>query len=272
MNVIVFDTETVGVQTQSLLNVGYTIVDLDLQTANINKVYVSRDYLIRNHFENEMLMLNDMFVGAEKWELMKQNVANKGAILRTIPQIFKTLSNDIAKYKPLFGYAYNSEFDEDKFEKTAIQFGLPNPIATIPIHDLWGYAYHYICTTAEYVAYMKAHELFTDTKRFIKTSVEGVTAYLNDDPNFTEEHTALSDVQWELKILQEVLRRGCDITKPKKRGKMIPSGVVFHKTLVIDGQEVEVDYTKMSRKWDTADKITFINESANGGNNSPPTP
>lgn len=261
MNVIVFDTETVGVQTQSLLNIGYTIVDINPSTAEV-KHLISRDYIVRNHYQNEMLMLNDMFVGAEKWAVMKQNVDSGGAILRNIPQIFTTMSNDIARYKPNFGFAYNCEFDTDKFEKTAIQFGIANPIANIPIHDLWGYAYHYICTTPEYIAYMKAHELFTETKRFIKTSVEGVTAYLNDNPNFTEEHTALSDVGWELKILQEVVKRGCDITKPMRRGKSIPSGVVFTKTLVVEGEEIEVNYTKMSRKWDNADRIEFINEVA----------
>lgn len=261
MNVIVFDTETVGVQTQALLNVGYVIADINPTTAE-TKILVSRDYIVRNHFSNEMLMLNDMFVGAEKWAVMKQNVANGGTILRTIPQIFSTMSRDIAKHKPIFGYAYNCEFDTDKFEKTAIQFGLPNPLANIPIHDLWGYAYHHICNTPDYIAYMKANELFTETKRFIKTSVEGVTAFLTDNPNFVEEHTALSDVGWELKILQEVILRGCDITKPKRRGKSLPSGVVFTKTLVVEGEEIEVNYTKMSRKWDTADRIEFINEVA----------
>jgi hypothetical protein len=56
-----------------------------------------------------------------------------------------------------------------------------------------------------------------------------------------------------------------------KRGKMLPSGVVFTKTLIIDGNPIKVNYTKMSRKWDSADKIEFINENG-GAPLSPPTP
>lgn len=267
MNIVVFDTETVGCNTQTLLNVGYEIVKLDLQTAEV-KVLCAKDYLVSDLISNEMLMLNDMFVGADKYAMYLNNIAKGGAKCHSIKKIFSIMENDLAKYKVQYGFAYNCRFDEDKFEKTATEYGIPNPLDNIKVFDLWGFAYHYICNTDEYINYCKSHELFTETKRFVQTSVEGVTAYLTDNPLFKEEHTALSDVKWELDILQEVIRRGCDITKSMGRGKMIPSGKVFTKRLTINGQTIEVHYTKMSRKWDTSEDIEFIDES---GGNPPPS-
>ena len=259
MNIIVFDTETVGVKTQSLLNVGYKIVDINPSTAECREL-CKRDYIVRDLYKNEMLMLNDMFVGEEKYMQFKQNIDNGGAILRTVEQIFTTMGNDLARHNVLFGYAYNCDFDTDKFTKTADKFGIANPIAELPIFDLWAYAYEYICKNEDYIKFCKDNELLTETQRFIKTSVEGVTAYLTQNKDFVEEHTALSDVEWELRILQEVVRRGCDITKKLPKAKFIPSGKVFTKTLIVEGNEITVEYTKMSRQWDKSDTIKFINE------------
>lgn len=259
MNVLVFDTETVGMRTQTLLNVGYKIVDINPSTGEISKELVKRDYIVRDHFNNDLLMINDMFVGVEKWEKMKQNVANGGAILRSTEQIFATMSNDIEKHKPLFGYAYNCDFDIARFTETADRYGITNPIGALTIYDLWSYAYNHICVNDDYVKYMKEHELYTDSGRFIRTSVEGVTAFLNQNPDFVEDHTALSDVEWELRILQEVIRRGCDITKPMRRGKNIASGKIFKKTFIIDGQTIEVEYTKTIGKLD-GDIVKFVKD------------
>ena len=70
MRVIVFDTETVGKVSQALLNVGYQILDIDIQNATA-KVLQKRNFLVGSLFKNEMLMLNDDFVGAKKYGFIK---------------------------------------------------------------------------------------------------------------------------------------------------------------------------------------------------------
>ena len=87
MNIVVFDTETVGCNTQTLLNVGYEIVKLDLQTAEV-KVLCAKDYLVSDLISNEMLMLNDMFVGADKYAMYLNNIAKGGAKCHSIKKIF----------------------------------------------------------------------------------------------------------------------------------------------------------------------------------------
>jgi hypothetical protein len=220
MNIIVFDTETAGVKTQSLLNVGYMIVDLDLTTFTY-KTKVKRDYILRDVYRNTMWMRNDMFVGDEKLGVITHNIEHKGAVLRTEKQVFEQLARDLAKHSVEFGYAYNCQFDTDKFAKTAIAYGLPNPLENIKVFDLWGFAYWNICITKEYQDFCLENRLTTKSGKFFPTSVEGVTKYLNKDIDFVEEHTALSDVYWELRILCECAKRGQNIFEYVSRGGWI---------------------------------------------------
>ena len=220
MNIIVFDTETAGVKTQSLLNVGYMIVDLDIRTFDY-KVKVKRDYMMRDVYNNIMWLRNDMFVGDDKLAVLQNNVAHKGAIVRTEKQVFEQMARDLARYKVECGYAYNCQFDTDKFAKTAIAYGLDNPLENIKVFDLWGFAYWNICITEEYQAFCLENDLKTKSGKYFPTSVEGVTKYLNQDIEFVEEHTALSDVYWELRILCECGRRGQNIFEYLTRGGWI---------------------------------------------------
>ena len=260
MNVMVFDTETAGCKTQTLLNIGYKVFSINPKTFDI-KTLCQRDYIVRAVFQNELFMLNDMFVGVEKYEQLKANVANGGAKLRTIEQIFAQMESDILRNKVTAGYAYNSNFDTDKFCKTAGQYGINNPIETLPIFDLWGMAYEFICSKPDYLAFCKEHQMLTETKRFFKTSVESVVAFLTDNVEFVEDHTALSDVQWETKIFQECLRRGANPFQQYDHC-FIPSDYEFEKTLYLPNSKepIVVKYKKMSKKWDNENtSIVFSN-------------
>lgn len=220
MNIIVFDTETAGIKTQSLLNVGYTIVNLDLETLRF-RTMVKRDYLMRDIYKNKMWLINDMFVGESKLTTLEYNEKHNGAILRTEKQVFEQIARDIDHYGVEYGYAYNCQFDTDKFQKTAIAYGIDNPLEKIKVMDIWGYAYWQICVTKAYQDFCRANELKTKSGKYIPTSVESVTAYLNQDKDFQEEHTALSDVYWELKILLECAKRGQNIFTYVSRGTWI---------------------------------------------------
>ena len=244
MKCVVFDTETVGVITQDLLNVGYKIIDLNPATGEYITL-VKRDYIVADLYNNVPLMINDMFVGAEKYGKFTALIENKQAIKHNIGKIFEIMKNDIAKHKPMFGFAYNCNFDTDKFEKTADKFKIENPLNGLPILDIWAFAVNYICRTDEYIEWAKANEMFTESGCYIKTSVESVVKYLTNNLDFEEEHTALDDCGWETEILVECIKRGCDITQPMKKGGNIASGKVCTKTMVLpNGETIEIEYTK----------------------------
>ena len=259
MNIIVFDTETLGMKSQDLLNVGYRILDINPMTRVVN-VLCERDMIDLNLFsavnklyahkgcleEDMEWVLGLNFLPKEKYEKYVNLIALKKIERHNIKRIYEILAQDMAKYKVVFGYAYNSNFDQDKFAKTATKYGLINPLANLPIFDIWAYATNHICRTKEYIEWAKANQVFTESGSYISTSVESVVKYLTNNLDFVEEHTALSDTQWETAILVECMARGCDITKWEQRGEKIESGKIFSKTIVLpNGERHEFEYTKL---------------------------
>ena len=254
MKAIIFDTETIGKTTQTLWNVGYKICEIDLTHATAHTL-IERDLVVKPLIENKSFMVNDDFVGLAKYEKVIEQIKNGGTIPLNIDRIFEQMMNDIHRHQVEYGYAYNCAFDVDKFTKTAVANGLINPLEAIQVLDIWGYAGEYIINKPDYIEWARANQIYTATERFIKTSVEGVTAFLENNTEFVEEHLALSDVQWETKILLECIKRGADITQVPKRCGFIPSGREWHKTIVLpNGDEIEVDYTRMR---ETDSKIIF---------------
>ena len=94
MKCVVFDTETVGVITQDLLNVGYKIIDINPATGEYTTL-VKRDYIVADLINNVPLMINDMFVGAEKYGKFVALLENKQAIKHSIGKIFDIMSKHI---------------------------------------------------------------------------------------------------------------------------------------------------------------------------------
>ena len=265
MNIIIFDTETLGFKSQDLLNVGYRIIDLDIFSKSY-KVLCERDMLDMNLWqavkklsqhkgclESDMeTMLTSQFLSPDKMKMYENLLKNKQIERHCIRKVFEIMQEDMRKFSVVFAYAYNCNFDTDKFEKTALKYSLINPLKDIPVFDIWAYAVNFICVTKEYKEWARENEICTPQEIYISTSVESVTKFLLQDLTFVEDHTALSDTKWETKILIECLYRGCDITKFEKRGNFIPSGKVHHKKIVTpDGEIIEFDYTKSITKTET---------------------
>lgn len=265
MNIIIFDTETLGFKSQDLLNVGYRIIDLDIFTFNY-KVLCERDMLDLNLYrgikkllahkgclEDDMEnILSSNFLPKDKYETYEKLIVNKQIEKHCLRKIFDILKQDILKYSVVFGYAYNCNFDIDKFNKSSNKYGFENPLKNLPIFDIWSYATNYICYTKDYIEWAKRNQIFTQTEIYISTSVESVTKFLLQDLTFVEEHTALSDTKWETLILVECLKKGCDITKVEKRKGYIPSEKVHHKKIITpNGEVIEFDYTKSMTRTET---------------------
>lgn len=254
MNIIIFDTETIGKVSQDLLNVGYKIIDLNMQTEEY-EVLCERDYLVRDLINNKVYCINDDFVGFQKYTMYQGLLADGKVIKRNLKQIYTTLLNDIKKHQVIFGYAYNCDFDIDKFNKTSAKFEIENPLKDLPIFDIWAYAYEYICNTDSYKQWAQDNNLTTESGMYLPTSVEAVCKYLYNNLEFVEDHTALSDVQHETNILMECIKRGCDITRTLPRAKKIKSGKVFKKLITLpSGEQMEIEYTS---KYERGDKITY---------------
>lgn len=254
MNIIIFDTET-ATTGKYLLNIGYRIVDMNPANGTYKEL-LKRDILISEVWNNTLLCEYDMFVGLNKVAMYNELIANGSIKKHTIKKAFDMLAKDLNKYKCLFGYAYNCDFDLGVFSLNAERYAIVNPLADLVVYDIWQYARKFICETTEYQNWAKDNGQLTETKRFISTNVESVTRYLEKNLDFVEDHTALSDTKWETKILAHCISCGCDITKPLPRGKNIESGYVFNETIITpDGQVIELSYTnKITRNGKTTFK------------------
>lgn len=76
------------------------------------------------------------------------------------------------------------------------------------IVDLWGLACDRLINIPKYKKFCLDNSYVTNSVMYFKTSAEIVYKYLNNDLNFEEEHTALSDSEIETAILAKCLKKG----------------------------------------------------------------
>lgn len=74
------------------------------------------------------------------------------------------------------------------------------------IWDMWTMALYSICASRNYAAFCDAHDMRTD-KGNRKSGAEAVFAYLQNNPEFEEAHTALADCEIEVQIFLAILAR-----------------------------------------------------------------
>ncbi len=210
INVMVFDTETIGMSSQLVENIGYKIVKINLEDFTY-KVLCERDLIVKELYDNTLWTINDILVSKKKLEMYKENLENGTAKKHKFSTIANTIARDIEKWKVNTTYAFNNNFDKRVFSQTCEHFQTPNPLLENFINgrcfDLMAMASIYIVDTPDYIAWAEEHQKYTDSRAYIKATVEVITQYLLNDLDFVEDHTGLSDVEHELRILVECLRR-----------------------------------------------------------------
>ena len=193
MNILIFDTETTGLDKPFCYDVGYYIYDTDNSQA-----------IVRKHFVIEQVWHNlPLFESAyykDKRPAYVQLMRQHKAEMNKWGYVMQEIKRDIRKHGVTDAYAYNSDFDDKVFAFNCDWFKCTNPLDTIAIHDIWGYASRFITCTESYHNFCEVHELFTDTGNY-KGSAEAVYRYLQDDNSFEEAHMGLYDVDIETTIL-----------------------------------------------------------------------
>ena len=151
--------------------------------------------------------------------------------------IMRKLKQDIIKYDVTEVYAYNSDFDDKVIAFNCDWFKCNNPLESIAIYDIWGYASEFITGNTDYKKFCEDNERFTDTGNY-KGSAEVVYQYMTDNPDFIEEHMGLFDSEIEAKILWNCIQDGAEWAKPYKPNKILIRPVLHPFTIKMDGEEV----------------------------------
>ena len=234
MNILVLDTETVGQKTERILDLAYKIVKVDMQKKRYETI-ATKNFIIGKIYRNKELLDNCPYMSESKKERYVDLVANRRIKNKSIKQALETLKKDIEKYCVSYAYAFNSPFDTRIIAQEEEKLNI-SPTFEIPVYDIREYACEYLAT-AEYIEYCKQHEFFTPTQRFISTTAETFSRYIYRNAEYAEAHTALMDVEDEIEILMNCVRKGCDITQKGSKIENMPSEKVFTESIIFTTED-----------------------------------
>lgn len=227
---MVFDTETTSLDKPFCYDVGYAIIN-DEDYSTVKKCH----YVIEQVWHN--LPLFESAYYKEKRQLYVGLMRSKKAVMDKWGYVMKAMKRDIKEYGITAAYAYNSAFDDKVFTFNCDWYKCNNPLETVAIYDIWGYASQFITNTNEYRDFCEKNELFTDTGNY-KGSAEAVYRYMTCDNEFDEAHMGLYDVEIETEILAYRIENGAEFETEYKVNKVIPRPKKTPFTIKVDNQVI----------------------------------
>lgn len=237
MLTLILDTETTDIQKPFCYDCSWVIMD----TENGAIVDISCN-VVEQIWHN--LPLFESAYYKEKRPKYVEMMRRHEAKLDKFGYIMNRLTRDIRKYNITDIYAYNSDFDDKVIAFNCDWYKCNNPLESVAIHDIWGYASQYVTCANDYRDYCERYERFTDSGNY-KGSAEVVYQYLQCNPDFIEEHMGLFDSQIESEILWTCIQLGAEWNHDYKVNKILPRIQLTPFTIKIDGNKLyEGQYIK----------------------------
>lgn len=230
MKIIVLDTETTGLEKCFCYDISWLVVDTNTQSIIDMKVNV-----VEQVWHN--LPLFESAYYKEKRQKYVDMMRKHDAVMDKWGYIMRKLKQDIRQYDVKAIYAYNSDFDDKVIQYNCDWFKCNNPIETIPVYDIWGYASEYITNSIEYKTFCELHERFTDTGNY-KGSAEVVYQFITNNPDFVEEHMGIFDSEIEMMILFYCIKCGAKWNEGYKPVKILNRVVKKPFAVKVDGTEI----------------------------------
>ena len=201
MNILVLDTETLGLADPRVYNLGYVVYDTEAHAK-----LVERDYVIKQIFDNAELMQTAYY--ADKKPLYVERLEDGACKKLFWGSACRVLTHDMEHYQVGAILAYNSRFDYNAILKTCQRYYTKRNPTADGIADIMR-VIATITETKEYKDFCKAHGFLTRHKKpRCQKKAETLYRYLTGNAEYKEEHTALADSRIELAIYLEALKRG----------------------------------------------------------------
>lgn len=196
--IIVIDTETCGGMSAPIVyDFGYVVADIES-----GETLKTRSYVIKEIFEN--LPLFETAYYKEKRPMYIERLESGYSKEIKLRYALNQLIKDINKYNVSELYAYNSAFDMRAIKSSVERLKLKsNPAAQI--NDIMDYISP-ITETEKYIEFCLENGFMTKHRKpRPQKKAETLKRYLDNNPTYTEEHTALEDSKIELEILLHAL-------------------------------------------------------------------
>lgn len=238
-NVLVFDTETIGVDKKFCYNVGYVVVNID--DNNDFHIIDKKEFMTKQVWYNKMLYSTAYY--AQKKPIYTQRIREKKIRVLPFEEIINEILTDIEKYNINYAFAYNSNFDEQVFAFMSDWFKTINPFEEINIYDIRTYFVNCVDNNKIFYKFCEDNKRFTESGNY-STTAETAYQYITGIYNFEEEHTALSDSIIETEILEYCTHVGIDIFSPMKAKKSLPRLEPITLTINYKGEKITMDCYK----------------------------
>lgn len=200
-NIMVFDTETTDINKPFCYNIGYIIANEKGETL------LEKSFVVEQIWHNLPLFTTAYY--AEKRPLYVTSMKARKTIMKKFGYICQEMARDIKAYGVKLAFAYNSPFDEKVFAYNCDWFKCINPFDNVVISDIRAFV-HTFLVDKEYKAFCESNGLFTESGNY-STTAETVKRYIDNNTDFIEDHTALSDSKIEKEILFACIARGAKL-------------------------------------------------------------
>lgn len=180
------DTETVGgaAHPTGMYNVGAIIHDRK------GEILATTSLLVMEHYDE---IATDGYAKKNFPVYAERLKAGEISAIATEREAYEVIKNLCDHYGVRYVMAYNSGFD---FCKTCFR----DLLDTFEFIDLYLMALETITHKKSYAEYCRENGKRSKNGKTCATSVEAVYGYLHGNPDFEEEHTALSDAMQEMEI------------------------------------------------------------------------
>lgn len=204
--ILILDTETAGgLENPLIYDFGYIIADKH------GNIYEERSYLVKEIWEQKNLMTSAYY--AEKIPVYEKGIKEGCFKVEKFYNIREELLELLDKYNVKQISAYNLGFDLKALSNTMknitnkYYYFLPKKY-NIKLERvcIWALACQLLFPKSGYINFAIKNNLYTDSGNFL-TNAEVAYKYLNSNPEYKEEHTALSDCFIELEILAHCMKQ-----------------------------------------------------------------
>lgn len=207
------DTETVGGASNptGMYNLGCVIHDKD------GNIFATTSMLVMEHYDK---IRNDDYA-KKNFPIYEERLCRgEMTAIASEAQAVEVVRSLCKMYNVKYVMAYNSSFD---FTKTVCR----ELLVDFEFIDIYLMALQTITHLKKYAKFCRENKLYSRSGKTCSTSAESVYAFITDNADYTEEHTALSDAMIEMEIFKRCYAMHKKYTKnchqyECKKGKCFP--------------------------------------------------